>query len=112
MTKKNTKKVAVKVAKVVAKKVIKETKEVVAPLAKAEKAKSVLVEPAREYTKSEVRSILGLSKNTHMTEDKGYVGFEGRGKILGEAIIAFLPKSKKVKIGRKYPSGKVSVVAR
>ena len=70
------------------------------------------IDPKREYTKAEVRSILQLSNNTRMTEKKGYIGFEGKGGILGESVIAFLPKSKKVKIGRKYPSGKVSVVSR
>lgn len=104
MTKKSTKKVASKAQKSV--------KQVKQEAVKALATKSVLIDPKREYTKAEVRSILQLSERTHMTEQKGYIGFEGKGGILGESVIAFLPKSKKVKVGRKYPSGKVSVVAR
>lgn len=94
------------------KKVQKSLKQVKQEAVKALAAKSVLIDPKREYTKAEVRSILQLSNNTRMTEKNGYIGFEGKGGILGESVIAFLPKSKKVKIGRKYPSGKVSVVSR
>ena len=105
MTKKSsTKKVTVKSQK--------SLKQVKQEAIKALATKSVLIDPKREYTKDEVRSILRLSNNTRMTEKKGYIGFEGKGGILGESVIAFLPKSKKVKIGRKYASGKVSVVAR
>ena len=94
------------------KKVQKSLKQVKQEAVKALATKSVLIDPKREYTKAEVRSILQLSNNTRMTEKKGYIGFEGKGGILGESVIAFLPKSTKVKIGRKYPSGKVSVVSR
>lgn len=105
MTKKSsTKKVTVKYQK--------SLKQVKQEAVKALATKSVLIDPKREYTKAEVRSILQLSNNTRMTEKNGYIGFEGKDGILGEAVIAFLPKSKKVKIGRKYPSGKVSVVSR
>lgn len=72
--------------------------------------KSVLVKPAALYTKDEVRSFLGLSKGTALTRRPG---MRGRGKIPGSAVIAYLETScKRAKIGRRYASGTVTVVAR
>ena len=76
---------------------------------KATETKAVLVKPTKQYTKDEVRSILGLSKGTALTRRPG---MNGRGKISGSAVIAYLESAKRVKVGRKYASGTVSVVAR
>ena len=72
-------------------------------------AKATLVKPTKEYTKDEVRSILGLSKGTALTRRPG---MRGRGKIAGSAVIAYLETAKRVKVGRRYASGTVTVVAR
>lgn len=71
--------------------------------------KAVLVKPTKQYTKDEVRSILGLSKGTALTRRPG---MNGRGKIAGSAVIAYLETAKNVKMGRRYASGTVTVVAR
>lgn len=77
-----------------------------------EKPKSVLVKPTAHYTKDEVRSFLGLSKGSCLSP-KYYPGMGGRGKVPGTAVIAYLEKScKRAKIGRRYASGTVTVVAR
>lgn len=69
----------------------------------------VLVKPTKQYTKNEVRAILGLSKGTALTRRPG---MNGRGKIAGSAVIAYLETAKRVKVGRRYASGTVTVVAR
>ena len=68
-----------------------------------------LVKPSASYTKDEVRSILKLSKGTALTRRPGMAG---RGKIAGQAVIAYLENAKRVKVGRRYASGAVTVVAR
>ena len=74
--------------------------------------KSTLVKPNAQYTKDEVRSFLGLSKGSCLSP-KYYPGMGGRGKVPGSAVIAYLEKScKRAKIGRRYASGTVTVVAR
>ena len=76
--------------------------------AKAVVAKT-LVKPTASYTKDEVRSILKLSKGTALTRRPGMAG---RGKVAGSAVIAYLETAKRVKLGRRYASGTVTVVAR
>ena len=85
-----------------------------------EKPKAVLVKPNASYTKDEVRSILRLSEGTYLVPSK-YAGMGGRGKIPGTAVIARLEhvtatqgkgRRARVKIGRRYASGTVTVVAR
>ena len=86
--------------------------------AKAVVAKT-LVKPTASYTKDEVRSILKLSKGTSLVPSQ-YAGMGGRGKIAGSTVIAFLEARRgtrigrpaRVKIGRRYASGTVTVVAR
>lgn len=75
---------------------------------KSKQAK-VLVKPTKQYTKDEVRSILGLSKGTALTRRPG---MRGRGKIAGSSVIAYLKSARRVKLGRRYASGTVTVVAR
>ena len=72
-------------------------------------AKATLVKPMAQYTKDEVRSILGLSKGTALTRRPG---MNGRGKIAGSSVIAYLETARNVKVGRRYASGTVTVVAR
>ena len=73
-------------------------------------AKATLVKPMAQYTKDEVRSILGLSKGTALTRRPG---MNGRGKIAGSSVIAYLEgRCRAAKIGRRYASGTVTVVAR
>lgn len=76
-------------------------------------AKSILVKPTASYTKDEVRSFLGLSKGTYLVPSQ-YAGMGGRGKVPGAAVIAFLESRQRgrTKIGRRYASGTVTVVAR
>ena len=76
---------------------------------KVNSAKATLVKPTMQYTKDEVRSILGLSKGTALTRRPG---MNGRGKVAGSAVIAYLESAKRVKVGRRYASGTVTVVAR
>lgn len=71
--------------------------------------KATLVKPTMQYTKDEVRSILGLSKGTALTRRPG---MSGRGNVSGDAVIAYLESAKRVKVGRRYASGTVTVVAR
>ena len=71
--------------------------------------KATLVKPNASYTKDEVRSILQLSPGTALTRRPGLAG---RGKIAGSAVIAYLENAKRVKVGRRYASGTVTVVAR
>lgn len=75
----------------------------------AKKTITTLVKPTKQYTKDEVRSILGLSKGTALTRRPG---MSGRGKVSGSAVIAYLESAKRVKLGRRYASGTVTVVAR
>jgi len=76
-----------------------------------EKPKAVLVKPNASYTKDEVRSILKLAKGSSLSP-KYYPGMGGRGKVSGAAVIAYLPNARRVKLGRRYASGTVTVVAR
>ena len=71
--------------------------------------KATLVKPTASYTKDEVRSILKLSRGTALTRRPGMAG---RGKIAGSAVIAYLENAARVKVGRRYASGTVTVVAR
>lgn len=71
--------------------------------------KATLVKPTASYTKDEVRSILQLSKGTALTRRPG---MNGRGKVPGAAVIAYLENARRVKVGRRYASGTVTVVAR
>ena len=73
--------------------------------------KATLVKPTASYTKDEVRSILKLSKGSNLSP-KYYPGMGGRGKVPGCAVIAYLENAKRVKVGRRYASGTVTVVAR
>ena len=73
--------------------------------------KSVLVKPMAMYTKDEVRSFLGLSKGSNLSP-KYYPGMGGRGKVPGSAVISYLDRASRVKVGRRYASGTVTVVAR
>ena len=73
--------------------------------------KAQLVKPTASYTKDEVRSILKLSKGSNLSPSK-YAGMGGRGKVSGAAVIAYLENARRVKIGRRYASGTVTVVAR
>ena len=73
--------------------------------------KSTLVKPQAQYTKNEVRSILGLSEGSNLSP-KYYPGMGGRGKVAGSAVISYLERASRVKIGRRYASGTVTVVAR
>lgn len=73
--------------------------------------KATLVKPQAQYTKDEVRSILKLSKGSSLSP-KYYPGMGGRGKVPGSAVITYLERSARVKVGRRYASGTVTVVAR
>ena len=73
--------------------------------------KAVLVKPQAQYTKDEVRSILHLSEGSALSP-KYYPGMGGRGKVPGSAVIAYLENARRVKVGRRYASGSVTVVAR
>ena len=84
------------------KKTMKKTAKITTP-------KATLVKPNASYTKDEVRDILQLSKGTALTRRPGMAG---RGKIPGCAVIAYLESAKRVKVGRRYASGTVTVVAR
>ena len=87
----------------------KEEKQMKKNTKKTMGAKATLVKPTKEYTKDEVRSILKLSQGTALTRRPG---MRGRGKIAGSAVIAYLETAKRVKVGRRYASGTVTVVAR
>jgi hypothetical protein len=71
--------------------------------------KATLVKPNASYTKDEVRDILQLSRGTALTRRPGMAG---RGKVPGTAVIAYLENAARVKVGRRYASGTVTVVAR
>ena len=74
--------------------------------------KATLVKPMAQYTKDEVKTILGLSKGSSLSP-KYYPGMGGRGKVPGSAVIAYLEgRCRSAKIGRRYASGTVTVVAR
>lgn len=75
-------------------------------------AKATLVKPQAQYTKNEVKAILGLGKGSALSP-KYYPGMGGRGKVPGSAVIAYLEgRCRKAKVGRRYASGTVTVVAR
>jgi hypothetical protein len=78
---------------------------------KVQAPKAIIVKPTMQYTKDEVRSILKLSKGSSLSP-KYYPGMGGRGKVAGTAVIAYLENARRVKVGRRYPSGSVTVVAR
>ena len=75
--------------------------------------KSVLVKPTMAYTRSQVAEFLGLSAGSSVCPSK-YGMSVRKGKIQGRDVIAYLESGscRKFKIGRKYASGSVSVVAR
>ena len=74
--------------------------------------KATLVKPHAQYTKNEVKAILGLGKGSALSP-KYYPGMGGRGKVPGSAVIAYLEgRCRKAKVGRRYASGTVTVVAR
>ena len=75
--------------------------------------KSVLVKPAMAYTRSQVAEFLGLAAGSSVCPSK-YGMSVRKGKIQGRDVIAYLESGscRKFKIGRKYASGSVSVVAR
>ena len=75
--------------------------------------KSVIVKPAMAYTRSQVAEFLGLSAGSSVCPSK-YGMSVRKGKIQGRDVIAYLESGscRKFKIGRKYASGSVSVVAR
>jgi hypothetical protein len=77
---------------------------------KVNTAKAMLVKPTKQYTRDEVRSILGLSKGSNLSP-KYYPTLTGK-QVKGSAVIAYLETSRKVKVGRRYASGTVTVVAR
>lgn len=77
---------------------------------KVNTAKAMLVKPTKQYTRDEVRSILGLSKGSNLSP-KYYPTLAGK-QVKGSAVIAYLESSRKVKVGRRYASGTVTVVAR
>jgi hypothetical protein len=109
MKKNTSKKVATKVAVV---------KSVKAPVCKQ---KATLVKPNIRYTENEVRGFLRLGQKSFIVPSK-FTGIHVRdGKILGSDVIAHLERVSKtrgqgrrsrVKIGRRYASGTVTVVAR
>ena len=83
--------------------------------------KNTVVRPNCLYTENDVRGFLCLSKNTFVCPSK-YTGMHvNNGLIRGSDIIAHLDRISKtngrgrrsaVKIGRRYASGSVTVVAR
>ena len=86
-------------------------KEMKKTMKKTITSKTMLVKPNASYTKDEVRSILKLSKGSNLSP-KYYPGMGGSGKVPGAAVIAYLENAKRVKVGRRYASGTVTVVAR
>ena len=75
--------------------------------------KSVLVKPTMAYTRAQVGEFLGLSAGSSVCPSK--YGMTVRdGKIQGRDIISYLESGscRKARIGRKYASGTVTVVAR
>lgn len=75
--------------------------------------KSVLVKPTMEYTRAQVGEFLGLSKGSYVCPSK-YGMSVRKGKIQGRDVISYLESGscRKARIGRKYASGTVTVVAR
>ena len=76
-------------------------------------SKSVTVKPAMAYTRAEVGAFLGLSKGSYVCPSK-YGMKVVKGKIAGKDVISYLESGscRKARIGRKYASGTVTVVAR
>ena len=72
--------------------------------------KATLVKPSKAYTRDEIRSILKLSKGSNLSP-KYYPTLCGK-KVQGSAVIAYLENARRVKVGRRYASGTVTVVAR
>lgn len=85
----------------------KVTKKVVAA------QKAVLVKPNVAYTCDEARGFLGLSKGSSLVPSK-YGMRVHEGKVSGRDVIAYLESGscRKAKVGRRYASGTVTVVAR
>ena len=77
------------------------------------KSNSVIVKPHMEYTRDEVRSFLGLGAGTYVCPSK-YGMTVRKGRVSGAEVIAYLESGscRKAKVGRHYPSGSVTVVAR
>lgn len=75
--------------------------------------KSVLVKPTMAYTRAEVGAFLGLSKGSSVCPSK-YGMKVTKGKISGADVIAYLESGscRKAKVGRRYASGTITVVAR
>ena len=80
---------------------------------KSTTSQKVLVNPKKQYTEAEVRTILGFGAKTHVCPSKNGISVR-KGKVAGADVIAYLESGscRKAKIGRKYASGSVSVVAR
>ena len=76
-------------------------------------SKSVLVKPTMAYTRAEVGAFLGLSKGSYVCPSK-YGMKVVKGKIAGKDVISYLESGscRKARIGRKYASGTVTVIAR
>lgn len=94
-------------------------KNITKKTAKKTIAKAMLVKPTKQYSRDEVRSILGLSKGSNLSP-KHYPTLVGE-TVSGAAIIARLERASAknakgrptlMKIGRRYASGTVTVVAR
>lgn len=74
--------------------------------------KSVVVSPKKDYTHDQVRKFLGLKKGSSVCPSK-YGMSVRNGKVHGSDVIAYLNKRCRAsKIGRRYASGSVTVVAR
>ena len=75
--------------------------------------KSILVKPAQMYTTNEVRGFLGLAEGSYPCPSK-YGMAVRKGRIQGSDVIAYLESGscRKTRIGRRYDSGTVTVVAR
>ncbi len=75
--------------------------------------KSVLVKPAMAYTRAQVGEFLGLAAGSSVCPSKYGMAVRD-GKIQGRDVIAYLESGscRKARIGRKYASGTVTVVAR
>ena len=76
-------------------------------------SKSVLVKPTMAYTRAEVGAFLGLSKGSYVCPSK-YGMKVVKGKIAGKDVISYLESGscRKARVGRKYASGTVTVIAR
>lgn len=74
--------------------------------------KAVVVSPKKEYTHDQVRGFLGLKKSSSVCPSKYGMSVKN-GKVQGASIIKYLEgRCRSSKIGRRYASGSVTVVAR